>query len=510
MNAPVKNILILGGGSAGWLAAGIIAAEHGPGLGVTLVESPDVPTIGVGEGTWPSMRETLRKMGVSERDFIRECDASFKQGSKFIGWREGAGDEYYYHPFSIPQGFFEVNAVPYWQRELAERSFASAVCPQEAVCEAALAPKEIATPEYAGVMNYAYHLDATKFGLFLRRHCVENLGVTHIADHVTAVHKSPDGDIQSLGTREHGDLTADLFIDCSGSRALLLAGELGDGHVSRRDVLFNDSALAVQVPYRDAEQPIASATLATARKAGWVWDIGLPTRRGVGYVYSSAHTSDAEAEQELRDYLRGCMTDREAEAAELRQLRFEPGHREQFWKRNCVAVGMASGFIEPLEASALALVEMSAALIRDDMPADRESMDLVSRRYNERFRYRWDRVMDFLKLHYVLSARRDTDYWRDHQAEAGIPDRLQELLELWRHQAPSRRDFLQFEEIFTAPSYQYVLYGMGFHTAFRETLRRSEDPALARRHLEENAGLTKRLVQGLPSNRELLSALGRS
>ncbi len=507
INKPVSSVLILGGGSAGWLTAGVIAAEHGDRLKVTLVESPDVPTIGVGEGTWPSMRETLRRMGIAERDFLRECDASFKQGSKFIGWQTGDPTEFYYHPFSIPEGFFEVNAVPYWQAERPDQSFAAALCPQERVCEEQLAPKQLATPDYAAVLNYAYHLDAAKFGNFLRRHCVEKLGVIHVPDHVTAVRRHADGDIAALQTRAHGELEADLFVDCSGSRALLLAGELGRCRVSRRSILFNDRALAVQVPYPDEKDPISSATHATAQRAGWVWDIGLPTRRGVGYVYSSAHSTDEEAERELRCYLAGTIGDTAAEAAELRQLQFDPGHLECFWHRNCVAVGMAAGFIEPLEASALALVEMSAALIRDDMPADRLGMDLAAQRFNERFLYRWDRVMDFLKLHYILSQRRDTAYWRDHQETAGIPDRLRELLAVWSHQAPSRRDFVQADEIFPAASYQFVLYGMGFRTDFGEHRRLSEDPVLARRTLEANAARTRKVLEGLPTNRELLTAL---
>jgi len=227
-------------------------------------------------------------------------------------------------------------------------------------------------------------------------------------------------------------------------------------------------------------------------------------------VYSSAHATDEEAERDLRAYLGKSMGKQQAEAAELRQLKFDPGHRESFWHKNCVAVGMSAGFIEPLEASALALVEMSAAMIRDDMPADRSVMELVARRFNERFSYRWDRIVDFLKLHYVLSERRDSDYWRDHHDPATIPDRLQELLDIWQFQTPSRRDFVQAEEIFTAASYQYVLYGMGFRTQCRETPRQSESGELARRQMEENNKLTRRLLQGLPSNRELLAGLGKA
>jgi hypothetical protein len=510
MNAPVRNILILGGGSAGWLVAGVIAAEHGRDLNITLVESPDVPGIGVGEGTWPTMRETLRRIGVSERSFIQQCDASFKQGTKFVGWQTGNSAEYYYHPFSLPQGFLEVNSVPCWQAHQAPTvSFASAMCPQEDICERQLAPKQVATPEFAAVVNYAYHLDAVKFGHFLRRHCVEKLGVRHVVDHVVGVNDAPDGAIDSLVTRQHGALGADLFIDCSGSAAVLIGRHPGQGRRELRSVLFNDRALAVQVPYLNASDPIASATHSTALRAGWVWDIGLPTRRGVGYVYSSAHSSDVEAEADLRDYLNRGMEPGAADELEFRQLKFEPGHLGSFWYKNCVAVGMSAGFIEPLEASALALVELSAAMIRDDLPADRAIMDIVAARFNERFRYRWDRIVDFLKLHYVLSQRQDSDYWRDHRDPASIPERLRELLEIWRYRAPSRLDFFQIEEIFPAASYQYVLYGMGFQTHFPRARRSAESTGVAMRHLQENTRQTQKMMRGLPANRELLASLAQ-
>ncbi len=171
---------------------------------------------------------------------------------------------------------------------------------------------------------------------------------------------------------------------------------------------------------------------------------------------------------------------------------------------------MAAGFIEPLEASALALVELSAAMIRDDLPAEHAHMPIVAARFNERFRYRWDRIVDFLKLHYVLSARDDSDYWRDHRNPGGISDRLRELLELWRFRAPSRQDFYQIDEIFPAASYQYVLYGMGFRTVFRESAQVGETARLARRKLEENRVQTRKMLQGLPANRELLAQLVRA
>ena len=504
------SLLILGGGSAGWLTAAVIAAGHGPSVKVTLVESPDLPIIGVGEGTWPSMRETLRLAGVSERTFLRECDASFKQGTKFVGWQTGNANDHYYHPFSLPRGFLEANAVPHWQEQDNDIPFAAAFSPQYAICEQGLAPKQLATPEYAAVANYAYHLDAVKLGDFLRRHCVENLGVRHISDRVREVATGKDDCIAGLLTEKHGMLSADLFLDCSGNNSILLGKHYRIPRVQRSSQLFNDRALAVQLPYIQPTDPIASATRSTALKHGWVWDIGLPTRRGMGYVYSSAHCSDEQAEAEFRQWLQEADQASESYSTiELRQLKFEPGHLQTFWHKNAVAIGMSAGFIEPLEASALVMVELSAAMIRDDLPKNPITMPIAARRFNERFSYRWERVIDFLKLHYVLSNRNDSDYWHDHRNPATLPDRLQELLTVWQHRSPSRLDFFQTEELFPAASYQYVLYGMGFRTDFGTNRRPNERDEIVEKFFAENAAQTSKMLSGLPTNRELLAQLAQ-
>jgi hypothetical protein len=190
-----------------------------------------------------------------------------------------------------------------------------------------------------------------------------------------------------------------------------------------------------------------------------------------------------------------------------RKLRFEPGYRERFWHRNVVAIGLSSGFIEPLEASALALVELSAAWLADDMPATRTQMDTVAARFNQAFTYRWERIIDFLKLHYVLSTRSDTRYWIEHRDPASIPERLQELLQLWRARPPSRRDFSRIEEVFPAASWQYILYGMDFAT--EGPARASDRPDLADEAFREAARLTARMLPALPSNRELLDHIRR-
>lgn len=202
MGKPIRKIVIVGGGTAGWITAGTIAKQFENStqdpISVTLVESPNVPTIGVGEGTWPTMRTTLKNMGIFETDFIRECDATFKQGAKFARWVTGADDDFYYHPLELPQGFVSGNLVPHWQQNNEGVSFADAVCSQSHICEQGLAPKQITTPEYASVANYAYHLDAGKFSKFVQKHCVEKLGVKHILADTSTVNTAENGDISSL------------------------------------------------------------------------------------------------------------------------------------------------------------------------------------------------------------------------------------------------------------------------------------------------------------------------
>jgi tryptophan 7-halogenase len=499
MNDRLQDVLVLGGGSAGWLVAALLAAEH-PELRITLIESPSQPSIGVGEGTWPSMRDTLRRIGLSETEFVRGCQVSFKQGSRFDGWATGAAGEHYYHPFMLPVGNGDTDAVPAWLAAEPAIAFADAVSPSPQLCDAGRAPKQVQTPEFGAVANYAYHFDAGLFGQALREHALQKLNVRHIVDHVDTVLTHQNGDIASLQTRGHGAVAADLFIDCSGLASRLIGEHFGVPLKSERDVLFNDAALALQVPYAQPDAPLAPVTIATAWAKGWIWDIGLPSRRGVGAVYSRAHASDDEAHVALQAYLD--RTGAPAERGTPRPLRFDPGYRERFWVRNCVAIGLSSGFIEPLEASALALVELSAQRLCDELPMTRAGMDAVARRFNDDFGYRWSRVIDFLKLHYALSQRDDSDYWRAHRNPATWPERLRELLPLWKLRPPARHDFGRIDEVFPAASYQYILYGMGFRpdAATPSAVKLQAGRAC----FDEAARQVRRLVPALPGHRALI------
>lgn len=507
---PIRKIVIVGGGTAGWLTAGTLAAmsreNDGQPLEITLVESPNVPILGVGEGTWPTMRRSLKRMGVRETDFIRCCDAAFKQGAKFARWVDGGDGDYYFHPLVLPQAYFETNLVPSWL-DGRNGSFSRAVCPQEAVCEAGKAPKKITTAEYAAVANYAYHLDAGKFADFIRDHCVANLGIRHVYADMT--HPVPDenGDIAAIETLQAGRIDGNLFVDCTGSRSLLLGGHFGVPFKSCRDVLFIDRALAMQVPYPEVDSAIASHTVSTAQKVGWIWDIGLQSRRGIGHVYSSTHSGEDEAAERLAAYVRTAGGD--PGSLPIRGIAFEPGHRERFWQGNCVAVGQAAGFLEPLEASAILLIEIAAQFIGEQMPTTREAMDVVAARFNRTFRYRWDRIIDFLKLHYVLSKREDDAFWTDNRDPGTIPESLNEALRLWEFQPPWHDDFDRAVEVFPAASYQYVLYGMGFATMPNP---RGISPSLSERSHElfaQNVHDAAAMTQALPMHRELLDKIAQ-
>ena len=512
MEDRISRIVIVGGGSAGWLSAGVIAAEHRidsqaqQPFELLLIESPDVPTIGVGEGTWPSMRATLQRIGLSETDFIRECDASFKQGTCFRNWSTGSGDTYS-HPFTVPVDYAEINLAPYWLALTDAPQYADAVTPQTALFADCLAPKQISTPEYAFVVNYGYHLDAGKFAELLREHCTEKLGVKHVKANVSQINSADNGDIQSVTTDHAGEIAGDLFIDCTGTNSLLLGEHFEVPFQSQQAYLFNDTALAAQVPYAGENQAIQSCTHSTAQTAGWIWDIGLPTRRGTGHVYSSAHISDDEAAAQLLAYIKKIAGDKAAASVEPRKIGFQPGHRQEFWHRNCIAIGMSSGFIEPLEASALVMIELAAGMIADQLPPTREVMDIVARRYNRKFLRHWNQIIEFLKLHYVLSARDDSPYWQDNRAATSIPDKLSEQLALWRHRSPWHQDAEAVDDLFPTPSYQYILYGMGFNTAPRYTCSHQQEQR--QRHASElfrnNAARAAQLKQALPSNRELLN-----
>ncbi|MCQ8184723.1 tryptophan halogenase family protein [Parvularcula maris] len=506
----IRRVVVVGGGTAGWLTASILAADHcasqANGLQVTVVESPRIGILGVGEGTWPSLRDTLRRIGISERTFLKRCNASFKQGSRFDSWVSGEEGDSYYHPFEAPPNEDEVDVLSLWRTVGTGVAFHEVASHQAALCQANRAPKQASTPEYAAVANYGYHLDAPAFAELLKQHATSVLGVRHIPADIEDVVTSQGGMVQAVLTTDGQRIEGDFFADCSGSRALLIGRTEGAGVTDVSDVLFNDRALAVHLPFQEEREAVASQTTATALGAGWVWDIALQTRRGIGHVFSSQHSSEEEARHALSDYLQRVSPGTSLSGEEARLIKFRSAYREKPWSGNVAAIGMAAGFVEPLEASAIVMIELMASMLSDTLPENRAALPLAAARFNGRFAYRWERIVDFLKLHYVLS-RRSEPYWQAHRDPSTWPERLHELLGQWRFEPPSREDFQQSREIFPAASYAYVLYGMGFETAPPVRRRRKDDPQAIRGTLTNIARTTEQCLAGLPSNRELLDVL---
>jgi tryptophan halogenase len=513
---PIEQILIVGGGTAGWLTAAFLArtlVTAAGGVRITLVESSDIGIIGVGEGTFPSIRSTLAAIGLDEARFIRECDATFKQGVKFVDWAHAPGSDaareadHYFHPFNAPsQRAGAPELLPYWllgEAAAADgrpRAYADAASMQKRVADASRAPKRASDADWMGPMNYAYHFDAGKFAALLATHA-KSLGVAHVIATVDRVALADDGRIASVLTRDRGPLEADLYVDCTGFRAALIGGALGSRTKSLDDVLFVDRALAMQVPYPAADTPIPSYTISTAHEAGWTWDIGLQRRRGIGYVYSSRHTSDERAERVLRDYIGPA-----ADGLAPRALKLEIGYRETQWIGNCVAVGLSASFLEPLESSGIGLIETAAYLIGCLLPADGD-MAPTARVFNEMMTARFERVVDFLKLHYALTQRTDTPFWRDNADPASWTPTLRDKLAMWRCRPPHRLDFVVDLEMYPPSSWQYVLYGMGYPTDLSGARAAWPRAAEARQEFAMIAQVAQRALADLPGHRELVETL---
>ena len=503
MTDPIKKIIIVGGGAAGWLSAALLAKQFQSdtySISITLIESSDIPTVGVGEGTWPTMRNTLRKIGLDENIFLRECNASFKQGNQFVGWCDGQENDKYYHPFSAPQAQGKFDLSPYWL-QVSKQEFASSVCFQPKLCDLNLAPKSITDKQYQGPANYGYHLDAGKFAQLIKEHSIENLSVRHVIGTVEQVKLDEHGNIEQIELQQYEIISGDFFIDYTGFSSLLLGQALNVPFIEKSDVLLADRALAVQIPYDDEESPVASHTKSVAQNSGWIWDVGLSNRRGIGYVYASEYTTTLQAKQTLADYI-GVTSDE----LKVKEIKFTAGHREKFWHKNCMAIGLSAGFLEPLEAAALMLIEISADHIAQQLPGCKSLLPIVAERFNNDMTIRWGKIIEFLKLHYVLS-KREEPFWQAMRAEPSIPKHLSEQLKIWKYQPPNEYDFSSAVETFPAASYLYVLYGMDFKTDISQRQHLVSQPQIAEKLFHLNNQSTDQLSQRLPDHRALLTKI---
>jgi tryptophan halogenase len=503
----LKRVVIAGGGTAGWLCACYLArvlnANAADAIEIELVESPEIGILGVGEGTFPSIRGTLAQIGISEAHFVQATGATFKQGIRFVDWVRPAGAvgaNHYFHPFNSPSARVDgLDLVPYWLLGDAgpEHSLADAVTLQKRIADAGRGPKRVGDADFQGPMNYAYHFDAARFAALLSE-TGRALGVKHRLAEIERVELGEQGGIHALHTREGLCLQADLYVDCTGLRARLIGEALGEALQPLRDVLFVDRAVAMQIPYPRPDAPLPSYTISTAHTAGWTWDIALQARRGLGYVYSSRHSSSEQAEQLLRTH-----AGPQGERLPVRHLSFETGYRRQQWKHNCVAIGLSAGFLEPLESTGIGLIEIATYLLTHLLP-DSGDQTRAASHFNRMMNERYARIIDFIKLHYCLSQRRDSSFWVDNSDSTSVPSSLQDRLAEWRLRPPHRLDFVTDLEMFMPASWQFVLYGMEFRTDLRRQAGRYPERAAARREFEMLRQVSQHALHNLPDHRALL------
>lgn len=457
----IQRVAIVGGGTAGWLAANHLGVElsRDPAMEITLIESKDIPVIGVGEGTVPHIKNTLKKFGISEVDLLASCDATFKQGIKFARWMDAekyGADHFYYHPFSSPYpSGFDITDCWLNQRDTVPFSQLSELY---SVAELNRSPKQKSSAPFVGLVDYAYHFNAAKFSELLARNARDKFAVQHKFETIAQVLLQDDGSIKGLVYASGASEEFDFYIDCTGFASLLIGQTLAVPFLDKSAQILTDTALAFQSPTEESDE-IPPYTLATAHQAGWIWDIPLTTRRGVGFVYGSRYMTESQALESFSAYM-----GRDMHNANVRKVPMKIGYRAACWEKNCAALGLAQGFVEPLEATSILVTDFAAQLIARNFPKFKTDIATLAPACNRAVTYTWERVIDFIQFHYFISDRRDSAFWRDNTEHARISEVLRERLELWKIAAPKRTDFFSAFDIFGVENYLFVLYGMDYPT----------------------------------------------
>ncbi|MCC2616308.1 tryptophan 7-halogenase [Aestuariibacter halophilus] len=427
MNNQPTHLVIVGGGTAGWMTANLLAHQWGKlGMRISLIESHKIGTVGVGEGSTPYLKEFFERLAIPESEWMPACNATYKCGISFPGWSEKPGYDSYFHPFYSDLDGPQAQAF-FRQCNEKRHGGSNHAHPNDYFLASALTRQSrapISNEIPASDLVYAYHFDAELLGQFLRQHALK-LGVQLIEDKVTDIQCNQRGQIAILNTESSGPVRGDFFVDCSGFKGLLVQQTLGEKQQSYRPYLFNDSAVAIQTPL-DERDPIQPHTVSKALTHGWVWHIPLSNRYGNGYVYSSKYCSAEQAEQELRELLGPGATD-----AKALHLKWEPGRISQHWKKNCVAIGLSQGFLEPLEAPMLFVVQRTIEHFIGCYEQGGFS-DVKRNEFNQEINKIIDGTRDYLQAHYLMNSRSDSDYWRDCRDNPQQSEALSDIIAAWR------------------------------------------------------------------------------
>lgn len=483
----VRKVVIAGGGTAGWIAAAALSSQLGPLLDITLIESDAIGTIGVGEATIPTHRTFHHLLGIDEREFMRATQASFKLGIAFENWAR-PGDRYIHSFGSLGKSTWMGDFHHIWMQARAE-GLAGELSEYCFEAQAAEAGKFFTSDR--SKINYAYHLDASLYAGFLRRWS-EPKGVKRIEGKIAEVQQaSGSGDIEALVLESGQRIEGDLFIDCTGFRGLLIEQTLKTGYEDWGHWLQTNSALAVQT--EAGAGSILPYTRSIAFPAGWQWRIPLQHRVGNGMVYCSKHLSDDEARSQLLDNVDGKTL------TEPRLIRYRTGRRLQAWNGNCVALGLSSGFVEPLESTSIHLIQTGIIRLIQAFPFAGCNA-AQTRRFNEQTKAELEQVRDFIILHYKLNERDDSPFWRDCR-EMEIPETLAQRIALFRDSAQA---YQAPDELFRVDSWLQVMLGQRLEPRAWHHMGRLMTTDQMRQALGGLKGNIEKAVAQMPSHREFL------
>lgn len=511
------KLLIVGGGTSGWMTASYLskAFDH---VDITLVESATVKTIGVGEATFSTVKLFFDFLDLHERDWMPHCSAAYKLAIRFQNWTKEGG--HFYHPFQRYETSDGMTAAEWWLKLRSGEAFDYSCFVTPHICDAMRSPRFLDGTVYDDkvldyfddekpVPNaiiaghqvqypYAYHFNASELAAYLQHYATDR-GVTRIVDDVVEVVLDEQGAVAGVRTKENGLLAADLFIDCTGFRGLLLNKALEEPFISFNDTLLNDRAVAIQVP-KDVEKiGMKPYTTATAMNAGWAWNIPLYGRDGTGYVYSSQFIDKDEAEREMREFLGPDARDCDANHIQMRI-----GRSRNSWVKNCVAIGLASGFVEPLESTGIFFIQHGIEELVNHFPRGTQVDPNMVRSYNQTINQCIDGVRQFLSIHYAAGNRDDTPYWRA-ATRVELPEELAERMRIWKARLPGLRNIYQPFHGFDSYSWSVMLLGLGYEPETYLAALDHLDESKAREMFAQIRRKSEFLVKNLPSQYEYLT-----
>lgn len=496
-NTPLKSIVIVGGGSAGWMCAAAMARMLGDqDITITLVESDSIGTVGVGEATIPDMLNFNAMLGIDEAEFLKETNGTFKLGIEFIDW--GQKGERYLHPFGVHgvdmQG---IDFHHYWMHSVAGGN--NKPLQDYSLCAVAAHANKFVLPDpnprsVLSHIRYAYHIDATLYARYLRDFA-EDRGVTRIEGIVKSVDQDAEtGDITTLTLENGATISGDFFFDCTGFRSLLSGGTLDVGFTDWSHWLPCDSAQTVA---SERQGPLLPYTKATAKSAGWQWRIPTQTRTGNGHIYAGDFISDDDAIDTLIDGMDS------APKTDPRKISFRTGRRENLWEKNCIALGLSAGFLEPLESTSLYLIQVGISRFISLFPT-RGVSPVIRDEYNKLLRKEFDQVRDFIILHYKATKRDDSEFW-NYCRTMDIPDTLQAKIDLF---AEGGRIFRYDDELFSKPSWIAVFLGQNIMPKVYDPIVAGLPHKDVAHSLGSMAGAMAQAAAKMPKHEEFLSRYG--